>query len=306
MNLFDLARKFPNEDAALLHLIRTRWPHGVRCLACDHDHCWLIEAKGKTGKPRKLFQCSDCELQFSATTNTLFHDSHLPLSKWFAAIALIVEAKKGISANQVRRHIGMTYKTAWYVCHRVREAMQESAGFTVGGPSTTVEIDEMFVGGRKRGTGVKAGKDAKTIVLGIAERSGRIHMQKIPNRSAKAMRPVLDAKLSPDTEQIVTDALSTYQFVIPQDKHKETSHKEELKDKNWTSTQTVENAFSLFKRGLVGSYHWLSADHLDRYLGEFCWRYNRRGMQPWLFDMTLTNMLNSKPLPYKVLTDDGF
>lgn len=80
MRLFDLAKKFPNEDAALLHLIKTRWPYGVRCLACDHDRCYLIEAKGKTGKPRKLFQCSDCGLQFSATTNTLFHDSHLPLT----------------------------------------------------------------------------------------------------------------------------------------------------------------------------------------------------------------------------------
>jgi len=124
MNLFSLAKKFPNEDAALLHLIRTRWPHGVRCVACDCDKCWLVEAKGTTGKPRKLFQCSDCGYQFSATANTLFHDSHLPLTKWFAVICLMVEGKKGISANQVTRHVGMTYKTAWYVCHRIREAMQ--------------------------------------------------------------------------------------------------------------------------------------------------------------------------------------
>jgi transposase-like protein len=304
MNLFSLARKFPNEELALLHLIKTRWPHGVRCLACDHDKCWLIEAKGTTGKPRKLFQCAECGLQFSPTTGTLFHDSHLPLSKWFAAISLMVEAKKGISANQVRRHIGMTYKTAWYVCHRVRDAMREQG--SIGGESVTVEIDETYVGGRRRGTGVKAGKDSKTLVIGIAERNGRLHMQKIPNRKASSIRPVIDAKLDPDTKQVVTDALTTYQFVIPKEKHTETSHKEDLRDKNWTQTQTVENAFSLFKRGIIGNYHQLSADHLDRYLNEFCWRYNRRGMQPWLFDMALSNMLNSKPLPYKVLTDDGF
>lgn len=304
MNLFSLARKFPNEDLALLHLIKTRWPHGVRCLACDHDKCWMIEAKGTTGKPRKLFQCAECGLQFSATTGTLFHDSHLPLSKWFAAISLMVEAKKGISANQVQRHIGMTYKTAWYVCHRIRDAMREQG--SIGGESITVEIDETYVGGRRRGTGVKHGKDSKTLVIGIAERNGRLHMQKIPNRKASSIKPVIDAKLDPDTKQVVTDALTTYQFVIPKDKHTETSHKEDLRDKNWTQTQTVENAFSLFKRGIIGNYHQLSADHLDRYLSEFCWRYNRRGMQPWLFDMTLTNMLNSKPLPYKVLTDDGF
>ena len=305
MNLFSLAKKFPNEDLALLHLIKTRWPHGVRCLACDNDKCWLIESTGTTKKPRKLFQCAECGLQFSATTGTLFHDSHLPLSKWFAAISLMVEAKKGISANQVRRHIGMTYKTAWYVCHRIRDAMQEQ-DVVLGGTSVTVEIDETYVGGRKRGTGVKAGRRAKTIVLGMAERNGKLHLQKIPNTKAASIKPVLDAKLSPNTKQIVTDSLSTYNWVLPKDKHKSTSHKEDLKDKNWKQTQTIENAFSLFKRGIVGNYHQLSEDHLDRYLGEFCWRYNRRKMQPWLFDMALTNMLNKKPLPYKVLTDDGF
>ncbi len=302
MNLYSLAQKFPNEDMALLHLIRVRWPHGVRCLACDCDKCWLIEAKGKTGKPRKLFQCSDCGLQFSATTNTLFHDSHLPLTKWFAVLCLMVEGKKGISANQVRRHIPMTYKTAWYVCHRIREAMQEPAGTKLGGEAVTVEIDETYVGGRKRHTGVKEAKDAKTIVMGFAERGGRIHLQTIRNRKKESMKPVYDATVNPDTQHVVTDSLATYSHIIPDEKHEEVNHEEELKDRNWTSTQTVENAFSLFKRGIVGNYHQLSRRHLDRYLSEFCWRYNRRGLQPWLFDMTLSNMLKSRPLQYKDLT----
>ena len=301
MNLYSLAKKFQTEDQALLHLIKTRWPNGVRCLACDHDKCWLIEAKNKSNKPRKLFQCADCGLQFSATTNTLFHDSHLPLTKWFAAISLMVEGKKGISASQLGRHIGMTYKTAWYVCHRVRDAMQEPKSFRLGGESVTVEIDETFVGGRKRGVGVKAGRDAKTIVMGMAERGGRIHLQTVKSRTSKDMKPVINAKLRPTTPEVITDHLRTYQEVIPQDKHTRANHKEELKDKNWTSTQTVENAFTLFKRGIVGNYHQLSREHLDRYLGEFCWRYNRRKLQPWLFDMTLHNMLNKKPLPYKDL-----
>jgi len=158
------------------------------------------------------------------------------------------------------------------------------------------------VGGRKRRTGVKAGRDAKTIVIGLAEREGRIHMQTIPNRKSASIKPVIQAKVSSDTKEIVTDALSTYVFSVPQDKHKPTSHKEELRDKDWTQTQTVENAFSLFKRGIIGNYHQLSPRHLDKYLGEFCWRYNRRGMQPWLFDMALTNLVNRKPLPYKDLT----
>jgi transposase-like protein len=165
MNLFSLAKKFPTEEHALAYWVKTRWPNGVRCLACDHDKCYLIETKGKTGKPARLFECADCGLHFSSTTGTLFHDSHLPLQKWFMAIALMVEGKKGISANQVKRHIGVTYKTAWYVCHRIREAMQEPKSFKLGGESVTVEIDETFVGGRKRGTGVKAGRDSKQSCL---------------------------------------------------------------------------------------------------------------------------------------------
>lgn len=302
MNLYSLAKKFPNEEAALLHLIKTRWPRGVRCLACDHDKCYLIETTNKSGKPVKLFECADCGLHFSATTNTLFHDTHLPLTKWFAVIALMVEGKKGISANQVRRHVGLTYKTAWYVCHRVREAMQEHEPLKLGDESTTVEIDETYVGGRKRGQGVKAGTKAKTVVVGMAERNGRIHLQTVKSIKHKHVKPVLAEHLNPDTEKVVTDGAKRYRSYFPKDRHVVGEHKKELRDKNWTSTQTVENAFSLFKRGIVGNYHQLSREHLDRYLGEFCWRYNRRRMQPWLFEMTLTNLVNKKPLPYKDLT----
>jgi len=167
MNLFALAKSFPTEEHALAYWIKTRWPNGVRCLACDHDKCWLIETKGKTGKVARLFECSDCGLHFSATTNSLFHDTHLPLQKWFMAISIMVEAKKGVSANQMKRHIGVTYKTAWYVCHRIRQAMQEDPNSKVGGATTTVEIDEMFVGGgRKRLHGHKVGRNSKTTVLG--------------------------------------------------------------------------------------------------------------------------------------------
>jgi transposase-like protein len=302
MNLFSLAKKFPTEDAALLHLIKTRWPRGVRCLACDHDKCYLIETKGKTGKIARLFECADCGLHFSATTNTLFHDTHLPLTKWFAVIALMVEGKKGISANQVRRHVGLTYKTAWYVCHRVREAMQEEKTMKLGGDGFTVEIDETFVGGRKRGKGIKAAKRAKTVVVGIAERDGSIHLQTVKSSKTEHVHPVLASKLDRMTDTVVTDGANKFKSMFPKDRHTIGIHKKELRDKNWTSTQTVENAFSLFKRGLIGNYHQLSRDHLDRYLGEFCWRYNRRNLQPWLFEMTLTNLVNKKPLPYKDLT----
>jgi transposase-like protein len=232
MNLFSLAKEFPTEEHALAYWIKTRWPEGIRCLACDHDKCYLIETKGKTGKPARLFECAECGLHFSATTGTLFHDSHLPLQKWFTAIALMVESKKGISASQVRRHIGVTYKTAWFLCHRIRQAMQEDQGFVVGGQSTTVEIDEMYVGGRKRLQGVKAARNSKSVVLGIAERDGQIHMQTLKQVNRKNTMEVLDKKLDPATSQIVTDGNHLYKGAFPEDKHVRGIHRDELKHKN--------------------------------------------------------------------------
>lgn len=306
MNLVSLAKAFPTEEHALAYWIRARWPEGVRCLGCDCAKCWLIETKGKTGKTVRLFECSDCGLHFSATTGTLFHDSHLPLQKWFAAIAIMVESKKGVSAAQMKRHLGVTYKTAWFLCHRIRQAMQESPSFTVGGSETTVEIDETFIGGRNRLQGWKNAQANKTVVLGLAERSGQIHMQTIAGARTNEIRQVVDAKLDPKTPTVITDEKRSYRKVIPPEKHVTSNHGEDLKERNYTPTYTVESAFSLFKRGIVGNYHKLSAEHLDRYLGEFCWRYNRRRHQPQLFDMVLANLGTNKPLPYKVLTYEPF
>jgi transposase-like protein len=302
MNIYSLARKFPSEEHALAHLMKVRWPGGVRCLACDHDKCWLVESKGKTGKPRRLFQCAECKFQFSATTGTLFHDSHLPLTKWFAAIALMADAKKGISAMQVMRHIGMTYKTAWYVCQRVRDAMSEISPEPLGGQGQIVEIDESFIGGRLPDKHGKPRTSNKIRVFGIAERGGRVHLQTVSSLKIGSIKPVMDAMISPDAAKIATDGAKRYLPLVPKAKHIRGNHAKEIKAGDTLSNQTIEGVFSLFKRGLIGQYHQLSPWHLDRYLAEFCYRYNRRGLQPWIFGMTLNNMVCRKPLPYKELT----
>ena len=301
MNLYSLTRRYSTEKDALDHLVKTRWPKGVRCVACDHGMCWLIESTNKTGGPRRLFQCAACKLQFSATAGTLFHDSHLPLTKWFAAISLMSDAKKGISASQLGRHIGMTYKTAWYVAHRIREAMREAKDVQLGDPDTTVEIDETYIGGQLRHKGSKVAKASKTTVIGMAERNGRIHLESMSNRRFESIKPVLDAKLAENTKEVVTDGNPSYKGLIPREKHSRGNHAKELRERVWTTTQTVENAFSLFKRAIVGNYHKLSPWHLDRYMREFCWRYNRRRMQAAIFDMALTSMVSRTPLPYKTL-----
>ncbi len=263
MNLLQVAKTFATEDMALAYWIMTRWPNGVRCLACDSAKVYAITTKGKTGKKCHLYECGECGLHFSATTGTLFHDSHLPLTKWFAAIALMVEAKKGVSANQVARHIGCSYKTAWHLCHRIRTAMSETGSPMLGGPGKVVEVDETFIGGKSRGKG----KQPKIAVLGIAERGGRIHLQSIPNTTALAIHPIIQECIDPDTDKLSTDAANVYGDAFPKGKHQKTKHKFEVRQKGYIeSTRTIESAFSLFKRGIVGSYHKMSRDHMDSYI----------------------------------------
>ena len=162
---------------------------------------YAISTRGKTGKPCRLFECAECELHFSATTGTLFHDSHLPLHKWFMAMAIMTEAKKGVSANQIKRHIGTTYKTAWYLCHRIRKAMQELAG-PLGSQGQVVEIDETFLGGkthfRRTSKDTKAGK---VKVFGAIERGGRVHLQKVAKSQSRNAPQCLPANRQFKCEQ---------------------------------------------------------------------------------------------------------
>lgn len=306
MNLLNVTRQFANEDDALDYLIKQRWPDGVRCLACGHDKVYAISTKGKTGKPCRLFECGECKLHFSATTGTLFHDSHLPLYKWFTTMALMSEAKKGVSAMQVQRHIGCSYKTAWYLCHRIRKAMQE-LGEPLGGQGQVVEIDETFLGGKThfRKTSQQR-KDAKVKVLGVIERGGRVRLQKVANLKAETVRKFYQQNVSPNVDKVVTDSFATYSFVVPKEKHEETNHQQEIMEFGKVGMRSIEGAFSLFKRGVIGSYHHLSQDHLDSYLGEFCWRYNRRKMQPWMFQTLLRELVTNKPMTYRELTKETF
>ena len=308
MNLLKVTQTFATEDQALDYLIKQRWPKGVTCLACGHVKVYKIATKGKTGKPCRLFECAECGLHFSATTGTLFHDSHLPLQKWFMAMALMAEAKKGISANQVARHIGVQYKTAWHLCHRIRKAMQEIET-QIGGQGQVVEIDETWLGGRNtnKRTTAKDKRDRKIRVIGMIERGGRVHLQRLADGKKQTISPVIAANLSPNAAKVVTDDCATYKFILPTEKHEATIHRKELQLKGEIEgTRTIEGAFSLFKRAVVGSYHHLSKDHLDSYLGEFCWRYNRRSLQPWMFATMTRELVTKKPLTYKKLTREVF
>src|SRR5712691_5991206 len=151
MRLIEVSTAFATDEQCLAYLEHKRWPNGVRCPICGAEKVSKITRKSKTKNKRaQLYQCLEttCKQQFSATTGTIFHDSHLPLSKWFTALALMIDAKKGMSAMQLQRHLGVNYRTAWYLAHRIREAMDEPDGLKLTG---TVEIDETYIGGKQRG-----------------------------------------------------------------------------------------------------------------------------------------------------------
>src|ERR1035438_9101000 len=169
MNLLDIYKELNTEDKCLAFLEGMRWPSGVKCLSCESSRISRVTTKGKTNKKsgktspdRKLYQCNDCRFQFTATTGTVYHDTHLPLSKWFLAIALITESRKGISANQLPRALGVQYRTAWYLAHRIRKAMVVKDAPKLKG---IVEIDETYIGGKQKGQ--KRKKLNKEVVIGI-------------------------------------------------------------------------------------------------------------------------------------------
>jgi transposase-like protein len=217
------------------------------------------------------------------------------------AIALMCEGKKGISANQMKRHLGVTYKTAWFVCHRIRKAMSEKDITPLGGQGQIIEIDETFIGGRIRGGG-RDGKHSKLKVFGIAERGGRVHLQRVENVRNETLKPIIDAWVSPNASQIVTDGLPGYKSLIPREKHVAGNHYQERRKGLKLSNPAIEGAFSLFKRGIIGQYHQLGIEHLDAYLSEFSWRFSRRHFQYKMFDLVLSNLTAKQPLPYKQLT----
>jgi transposase-like protein len=191
MNLLDVYKELNTEEKCLAFLECMRWPDGVRCLACESPKITRITTKGKLNKKsgkrspdRELYQCNDCRFQFTVTTGTVYHDTHLPLSKWFIAIALITESKKGISANQLARALGVQYRTAWHLAHRIRKAMIEANPPKLTG---VVEIDETYVGGKQRGHRSKLKN--KDVVMGIRERGGDLRLINFPSRSKNTSIP---------------------------------------------------------------------------------------------------------------------
>jgi len=294
MNLVSLVERFHDEEACRKYMEELRWPDGAKCPRCGSDKLSRI-------KKRPQFDCDSCRYQFSVTAGTIFHDTHLPLWKWFLAVYLIVESKKGVSANQLKRTLGVSYKTAWYLSHRIRAALKEVDAQLLKG---IVEVDETFVGGEVEGKG-RGYKGNKTVVVGAMQRGGNICLQVVRGTDRETLHDFIRENTAGDTEAIYTDEWPAYRGIADQDtKHEAVKHR----DKEWSRgdihTNSIENVWSLLKRNIVGSYHRVSAKHLDAYLDELEFRFNNRE-NPYMFRDALCKLLVANSLPYAKLIADS-
>ncbi|MGC1156719.1 MAG: IS1595 family transposase [Acidobacteriaceae bacterium] len=307
MNLIDVTKTFQSDEDCLRYIENMRWPDGVvRCPICGCDRISRITRQSVTKNVRrKLYQCLEatCKQQFSATSGTIFNDSHLSLQKWFMALAIVVDAKKGISANQLKTHLGIgSYRTAWYMAHRIRKAMEDNSGSLLSGH---IEMDETYIGGKTKRRGKKRNEkpisERFDMVLGMRERKGRVKFVHIEDGKTETIRKAVSKHVDPQSAAVYTDSAAVYQFALHphlKRRHHAVNHTIEwiVPDTN-IHTNTVESSFSLLKRGLIGSFHRVSIKHLRRYLSEFEFRFNVRRDED-RFTTTLRRMAGIAPMPY--------
>ena len=320
VSLAEIFIKFSTDDQCLDYIKGMRWPDGiVRCPTCGDKNITKYErptapvrkTRSKTRDANKanrrawFYIClnKDCRQQFSPTSGTLFADSHLPLITWFHAIGLMLNAKKGISAKQLQRDLGIGgYKTAWYLNHRIREAMGNGDIPKLGG---IVEIDETYVGGQIRGKGQAYARKQKQVVMGAIQRGGELRLEHVTGATVGNFREFIKKHVSEEAERVMTDQHPAYPSALGElaDRHETVNHIIHEYVRGDVTTNSIESVFSLFKRGVIGQYHKLSAKHLQRYLTEFEYRFNRR-KDADVFIETVRCLCGFKPLRFADLTSD--
>ena len=291
MNLVDLAQHFSDEDKAREFLEKQRWPEGPEC-----SHCGLVgeayrlkpTANGKTHVRKGVWKCSSCRKEFTVTVGTIFEDSHIPLHKWLLAYHLLCASKKGMSAHQLHRMLGITYKSAWFMAHRIRYTMsQEPLSSKLTG---TIEVDETYIGGKLRcgSQSFKPGERPKdylspvankAAVVSVLQRGGHVQSRHVEHVTAKNLKPIINQMIAEEAH-LMTDTSTVLESAGANRKHSQVNHsaKEYVRWENGVcvTTNGVEGYFSILKRGVNGVYHHWSKKHLHRYLSEFDFRYNAR------------------------------
>jgi transposase-like protein len=268
------APHFHDDDAAREYLEKVRWAGEPVCPHCGSvgDHYRLEGATHRKG----LLKCQDCRKQFSVTVGTVFERSKIPLSKWLFAAYLLCTSKKGMSAHQLHRTLGVTYKTAWFLAHRIRLAMTDtSKGGLMGSGGEVVEADETYIG-RKRGQKVRAGGGHKHMVFALVERGGGVRAQHISGKTFDGIKKALHENVSPNARLATDEARMYWKIGKAYAEHLRVNHSKDEYVRGDASTNTVEGFFSVFKRGMIGTYQQCSGEHLNRYVNEFAFRYNNR------------------------------
>jgi DNA-directed RNA polymerase subunit RPC12/RpoP len=327
MNLIDVAKQFATPEACNDFLENMRWPEGVECIHCASkrvskyvkQESTRTRKNPKTGvveeKPvpaRILYVCLDCKKQFSVTEGTIFNDTHLSLEKWFHAVALMVNAKKGVSALQLKRDLGTAYKTAWYLAMRIRRAMGLVELADEEPLSGVVEADETYMGSKKYDKRRKRGKYQKEPVFGMVERDGRAKTFHLPAANRHFIAKKIEDNISIEANALYTDE-SKFYLRVPANiqKHEIVNHSAKEWVRGDVHTATIDGYWGLLKRGIIGSYHQVSVKHLHRYLSEFQFKWNHRKAQD-VFLLVVCALVIGQSLPYAELiqslegeTDNG-
>jgi transposase-like protein len=280
------APHFHDEEAAFKKLENVLWPHGPVCPHCGNNER-IYELKGVRSKPSKtnpegverhgLKKCGKCRKQFTVRVGTVFESSHIPLHKWFQATHLLCASKKGISSHQLHRLLDITYEAAWFMSHRIREAMRAGSLAPMGGAggSGIVEADETFIGTKKGGK-KRRGYGHKNAVLSLVERGGNVRSVHVSDVTAKTLLPIVNENIAKEARVMTDDAAAYYKKLDGFASHETVNHSADEYVRGDVHTNTVEGYFSIFKRGMKGIYQHCSEKHLHRYLAEFDFRYNNR------------------------------
>lgn len=321
MNLKSITQHFSDLDSAREFFEKQRWPDGTVCPFCGLvGEAYRLKAKEGSKSPVRVgvWKCKGCRKQFTVTKGTIFEDSHIPLNVWLMTIHLLCSSKKGMSAHQIHRMLGVTYKSAWFMVHRLRYATtQDPLATQLTG---IIEVDEAYLGGRRTSKARKrfsqavnpeerpkdypSPTDGKQAIVSMVQRGGEVRSHHVQRVTAKMIGPILKHNIEYGA-RIMTDSGTVLHGAIHPRRHDQVNHKAEeygrYENGVCITTNSVEGFFSLLKRGINGTYHHVSARHLHRYLSEFDFRYSNRQVTDGERSCRLIGKIGGKRLKYREL-----